>query len=78
MLWLILIILIGFFFWLTNLHILQFSRDWPLIIVLIGIFVVIFSSKRNKRRLIIKKLEKGKISAAEAEQQLIEQNRPSG
>ncbi len=71
MIWLILIVLIGLFFWLANLHIIQLSRDWPLILILIGIANILNASRRNKRRAIISKLESGKINVDEAEKELI-------
>ena len=60
----------GFFLWLANLHIIQLSRDWPLLLVLIGIFNLIATNRPNRKKLIIHNLEKGKITIDEAEQQL--------
>jgi len=39
--WAIVIIIIGFWIWLSHLGYLQFSRDWPLIIILWGIWVLV-------------------------------------
>jgi uncharacterized membrane protein YjjP (DUF1212 family) len=65
MIWIFTLILIGFFFWLTNLQVLVLSRDWPLI--LINIIKLI---KVNKRHTIVNNLENGKISVQEAEEKL--------
>jgi hypothetical protein len=72
----ILLILIGLFFWLSNLGLIpgiNFKRDWPLIIIITGLWILIssfkkyFKFKKNKDiKKIIDELEAGKISAEEA------------
>ncbi|MCK4755737.1 hypothetical protein KAS56_02255 [candidate division WOR-3 bacterium] len=70
MIWIFTLILIGFFFWLTNLQVLVLSRDWPLILILIGLINIIKLIKVNKRHTIVNNLENGKISVQEAEEKL--------
>jgi len=70
MIWIFTLILIGFFFWLTNLQVLVLSRDWPLILILIGLINIIKLIKVNKRHTIVNNLENGKISVQEAEKKL--------
>ncbi|MEE8597609.1 MAG: hypothetical protein V3T09_07355 [bacterium] len=74
MIWIFTLILIGFFFWLTNLQVLVLSRDWPLILILIGLINIIKLIKKlikiNKRHTIVNNLENGKISVQEAEEKL--------
>jgi len=40
MLWYVILIIVGLLLWLNNLgyHILDLGRDWPLLLVLIGIW----------------------------------------
>lgn len=64
------IILIGFFFWLCNLGILYIGRDWPLILIVIGICSLLTIFRKSKRNRIISDLEKGKISVEQAEERL--------
>jgi len=70
MIWIFTLILIGFFFWLTNLQVLVLSRDWPLILILIGLINIIKLIKVNKRHTIVNNLENGKISVQEAEEKM--------
>jgi hypothetical protein len=64
------IVSIGLFFWLCNLGVLQLERDWPLLIIIIGIFILLSIFSRSKKYKIIRDLEKGNISAEEAEKRL--------
>jgi hypothetical protein len=62
------LIFFGAFFWLANLQIISWSRDWPLILVFFGLFPILFKlTRKRRRRYIIRDLEKGRISAAQAE-----------
>ncbi len=70
--WGIILIVIGIFIWLGNLGVFDFSwgRDWPIILIIIGIcqFVKIIPSKRprkSKIKVILKKIEDGEMSAEE-------------
>lgn len=79
----IFLIILGLFIWLLNLGIFSFwkwGRDWPWILVIIGIFYVIGYFKRKikkeqfkkekikkeKIKEIIDKIEKGEMSIEEA------------
>ncbi|UCG92041.1 MAG: hypothetical protein JSV97_13460 [candidate division WOR-3 bacterium] len=70
--WIIILIVIGVFFWLTNLHVLVLSRDWPLILIFLGIVNLLHLTKRDKRKKIIRDLESGKINTQQAEKRLKE------
>lgn len=72
MIWLIiLLIFFGGFFWLTNLGILSWHRDWPLLLIILGAYPLFFRLCRgHRRRAIIRNLELGRITPAQAEEQL--------
>lgn len=71
------LILIGFFIWFLNLgffSFFNFGRDWPLILVFIGVLVLIdrltlmlkrrkYLAKKDKKNIkkLLSELEKGKI-----------------
>ncbi len=66
----ILIIFIGVFLWLGNLRIVDMGRDWPVILIVIGLVSLLNTQKKARRKKIINDLEKGKISVEEAEGKL--------
>ncbi|MBN2621150.1 hypothetical protein JXB22_08680 [candidate division WOR-3 bacterium] len=66
----IIFIFIGFFIWFGNLGFLNLSRDWPLILIIIGLLGIISALRRGRKSRIIRDLEKGKISVGEAEEKL--------
>jgi hypothetical protein len=68
--WIVLLIFIGVFFWLANLKILLLTRDWPLLLVFLGLINLLQVNKPDKKKSIIKDLEKGKINAHQAEEKL--------
>lgn len=70
MAWIIILIFLGAFFWLCNLQILILARDWPLILIFFGILNIYSLLIGNKRKNIIRDLEKGKITSQEAEERL--------
>jgi len=70
MMWIFILVFIGIFFWLTNLKILILSRDWPLILIVLGILNICSIFLGHKKENIIRDLEKGKISVQEAERRL--------
>ena len=66
----IIIIMIGLWIWLSNLGItfIKFSRDWPVILILYGIYLMYRGFKKNKNKTlrILRKVEKREISVEEA------------
>lgn len=78
--WAVIFILVGAFWWMGNMgwFVFRFARDWPLIIVAIGVYYVVrgFVRRRRGRRNRSEKLEilnelgKGKISVKEATKKL--------
>ncbi|HID32703.1 MAG TPA: hypothetical protein EYP24_04930 [bacterium (Candidatus Stahlbacteria)] len=68
----IFIIFLGVFFWLSNHQLISFSKDWPLILIILGLLSLVFrKGKTRKDRIgVLKDLEEGKISAWEAEKEL--------
>lgn len=62
------VIFFAAFFWLANIGALSWRRDWPLILVFFGILpIFLFMTRKQRRRNVIRDLEKGRISASEAE-----------
>jgi hypothetical protein len=69
------VIFFAAFFWLANIGVLSWRRDWPLILVFFGILpIFLFMTRKQRRRNVIRDLEKGRISASEAED-LLKKNR---
>ncbi|OPX18226.1 hypothetical protein BXT86_02280 [candidate division WOR-3 bacterium 4484_100] len=68
--WISIFIFVGLFIWLSNLHILSLGRDWPLILIFLGAISLFTTLKKGKKYKIISELEKGRISAQEAEEKL--------
>ena len=80
----IFLILLGLIFWLSNLGLIpgiNWERDWPWILIIIGIWILISSFKKyfkfkKKKNIDVKKiideLESGKISVEEAIKKLKE------
>ncbi len=74
--WAIVFISVGVFVWLGNLGIFNFrwGRDWPVILVIIGLYFLtqLIPPKKRRRRVkkgmdeILKRLERGEVSAEEA------------
>lgn len=80
----IFLIFLGGFFWLSNYHLITFSRDWPVILIVIGLLAMIKRPRGKKIRVevktddddkmeVLKDLEKGEISAEEAEERMKEE-----
>ncbi len=70
MIWILALITIGLFFWLANLGILSLSRDWPVILIILGVFNIFSIFRKSTRQKIIKDLEDGRITAEEAEEKI--------
>lgn len=61
----IVLIFFAAFFWLVNFKILSLSRDWPIILIFLGVINILLSPKYSRKQ-IIQDLEKGKITPDEA------------
>ncbi len=59
------LVVIGAWIWLSNMGYLNFKRDWPLIIIIVGLYYLVSGLSRGKRKRDIRKLlndlERGKI-----------------
>jgi len=66
----VLVIFVGVFLWLGNLHVVDIARDWPVILIVIGLVSLLSTRKQARKRKIISDLEKGKITVNEAEGKL--------
>ena len=64
------LVFVGVFLWLGNLHVLNTARDWPVILIFIGIISLMSICKTGKKRKIINDLESGNITVQEAETKL--------
>lgn len=73
------LIILGILFWLGKFEIIDFywDRDWPVILIALGIFSLVnyFTRRkkkgsRRKKNEILKELEKGEIDAEEAIERL--------
>ena len=67
------LIFVGFFIWFGNLGFLNLSRDWPLILIVLGILGIISALRRGRKARVIRDLEKGNITVEEAEEKLKKQ-----
>lgn len=61
----IVLIFFAAFFWLVNFKILSLSRDWPIILIFLGVIYILLSHRYSSKQ-IIQDLEKGKITPDEA------------
>ncbi len=75
--WGIILIVIGLWIWLSSLGVpyLSFSKNWPLILVFLGIYIIIRRLTKGRPRWIrkdevLKDLEQGKINVDEAVEKL--------
>ena len=77
--WAVILIVLGVLFWLGKFDIINFywSRDWPVILIAAGIFYLVNTLIKGKKRStakqknnILRKLENGEIDAEEAIKQL--------
>lgn len=71
----IILIVLGILFWLGKFDIISFywSRDWPVVLIVIGLFSLVnYYARRMKKRnrtqrsVILRKLDNGEIDAEEA------------
>jgi hypothetical protein len=80
--WGIVVTLVGLWIWASKLglpDVYQFSRSWPVLIVLLGLFIVYKSVRRWQRRRVrqvdvIGDLEQGRIDVDEAVERLKKRN----
>lgn len=70
MTWFFLFIFIGVFLWLANLQIISLGRDWPVILIVFGLLMLLGIRKKSRKNRILNDLEHGKISVEEAEDEL--------
>ena len=76
--WGIILIIIGLWIWLSSLGVpyISFSKNWPLILVFWGLYIIIRRLTRRsrwvRRSQVINDLEKGKINVDEAVNKLKE------
>ncbi|MDH5684504.1 MAG: DUF5668 domain-containing protein [candidate division WOR-3 bacterium] len=75
--WGIIIIIIGLWIWLSSLGVpyISFSKNWPLLIVALGLYIIIRRLIKRGRRWVrkdevLKDLEQGKINVDEAVEKL--------
>ena len=73
----LLFLMIGLWIWLSNLGVpnVSFGKNWPVIIIVAGIYVIVRRSgigRRNtsKKRTVLRHLEKGKIDVETAIDQI--------
>jgi len=66
----IIFVFVGVFIWFGNLGLLNLGRDWPLILIVIGILGIFSAIRGRCKTRIIRDLEKGRISVEEAEEKL--------
>ncbi|MCK4395181.1 hypothetical protein KAW96_01145 [candidate division WOR-3 bacterium] len=71
----IILIVLGILFWLGKFDIISFywSRDWPVVLIVIGLFSLfnyyarrLKKRNRTQRSVILRKLDNGEIDAEEA------------
>ncbi len=67
---LITVIFLGLFFWLVNLQVLVLYRDWPLILIFLGLLQFLDFIHRLAKQKILNDLEKGRITPTQAEEKL--------
>jgi amino acid permease len=76
--WGIILIIIGLWIWLSSIGVpyISFSKNWPLILVFWGLYIIIRRLTRRQRWIrpsqVINDLEKGKINVDEAVNKLKE------
>jgi amino acid permease len=76
--WGIILIIIGLWIWLSSLGVpyISFSKNWPLILVFWGLYIIIRRLTRRQRWVrrsqVISDLEQGKINVDEAVNKLKE------
>jgi hypothetical protein len=76
--WGIILIIIGLWIWLSSLGVpyISFSKNWPLLIVALGLYIIIRRLTRRhrwvRRSQVISDLEQGKINVDEAVDKLKE------
>jgi len=70
MMWFFILIFVGVFLWMANLHVVSLERDWPLILVVVGLLNLLGMLRKTRKSRILNDLEKGKISVEQAEDKL--------
>ncbi len=63
------LIIVGVWIYLSHLGILNFSRDWPIILIIFGLYLILKREKRKRNekiRKVLEKLDKGEIDSETA------------
>ncbi|MBM3322238.1 hypothetical protein FJY69_01975 [candidate division WOR-3 bacterium] len=67
------LVAVGLWIWLSALHVpyMMFSRDWPLLVVALGVYIIVRRLRRQARRRrtasqVISDLESGRIDVESA------------
>ncbi len=63
------LIIVGAWIYLSHLGILNFSRDWPIILIIFGLYLILKREKRKRNekiRKVLEKLDKGEIDSETA------------
>ncbi len=72
--WGLFLLILGVWIWLSQLGVpyVSFSRNWPLILIAFGVYLIVRTLRRKRRdgrgrvRVIIDRLEEGRIGVEEA------------
>lgn len=70
MMWFFILIFVGIFLWMANLHVVSLARDWPVILIVLGLLNLLSIFRKTRKSRILNDLEKGKITVEQAEDKL--------
>jgi hypothetical protein len=70
MIWFFMLIFIGVFLWMANLHVVSLARDWPIILIVLGLLSLLGIFRKSRKSRILNDLEHGKITVEQAEDKL--------
>lgn len=81
--WGLFLLILGVWIWLSKLGVpyVSFSRNWPLILIAFGVYLIVRTIRRRQRRsgrgrvrVIIDQLEEGRIGVEEAITEIMGEN----